>query len=290
MLEDPSIVLQLLLKPYKIHLDKSIKYSYSRYPQLIKGIDFGLIDDITINAVAYSDVRNEIIGMNLGVAISIPLIFNWLLSHPNLFTDIGDPAREITPSPFNIGLLTTSRRWDSIEKNGDIRLFNPRDPVRRAHALCMSIIAWDFLLYHELAHINRCHLAYLSRFLGRARPMTSWHEFRKGKTEKECKLQRVLEIDADSVSARVIGGAPGITGLEGMKLLAFGVTGGSEVSWDWQRVYHIWLRCIGLLFHIMTIIDSKANVDDPLRTHPHPDVRMEAVLAVYLATVEQPDS
>lgn len=266
--------MRLVISPFKKDLGKAIKYVHAHEPQLIKGIDFGLVDNISINAIAISEGCNEIIGINVGVALIIPMIFNWLLSHPDIFIDIGDPTREMAPEPFNIELLTKQRPWGSIEKD-EIKLFQPRDPVRAHHAFWMSTVAWNFLFFHELAHINRCHIDYLSRCLRLSRRMTSWHEFRRLKTEKESRLRQVLEIDADGVAGKVIAGGPRLTGLERMKRLAFGATGGSEASWNWQRVYKIWLQCIALLFQIMAITDSEANVNNPLRTHPHPDVRME---------------
>lgn len=137
--------------------------------------------------------------------------------------------------------------------------------------------AWDFLLFHELAHILRCHISYVSNIL--QKPITSWFEFgTEGLTEKESKTRCMLEVDADGVAGRILSGAPILNGLKVTRETAFGKGNSGVQEWDWPSAYKTWLRPIGFLFQMMAVLEHNISIIDAQRTHPHPDIRLQVLV------------
>jgi hypothetical protein len=139
------------------------------------------------------------------------------------------------------------------------------------------LTAWDFLLCHELAHINRCHIPYVSNIL--LKPTTSWFELgTEGLTKKESQTRCMLEVDADGVAGRILSGAPILNGLEVTREMAFGKGNSGVKVWDWPSAYKVWLRPIEFLFQMMAVLEHNISIVDAQRTHPHPDIRMQVLV------------
>jgi hypothetical protein len=251
----------------------------SSQPEYIAGVYIDLVDEASINAVTYSDGTHEFVGINAGLGLLIPTLFSWLLSHPTVFPDVGDVTREETPPAFDHGLLRESGRFSEIP----VTVWNeyassPVDPVRAWYACSASLVAMDFLLWHELAHLNRCHISYLSSTRGTSHAPSSWREISPGLKIEEAKLRNILEVDADGVAARVLAGAPIVNGLEKARFAALGDAHPKGLSWDWSYACLLWMRAVAVLFHLMAISEDDQGISDPARTHPHPDIRLQLVL------------
>jgi len=153
----------------------------------------------------------------------------------------------------------------------------PVDPVRRHFATYVTLIGWDFLLFHELGHLNRCHIQYLSSTFTPAPLTRHWLEFGTPQlSTKEAELRCVLELDADAFAGRLLAGGPILSGLESTKLFAFGAT--ARFPWTWQEAYKTWLIPIALVFQLMAIIEDNISIGDARRTHPHPDIRLQILV------------
>ena len=247
-------------------------------PAMTAGVYIDTIDEMQFNAVAYADEAVELIGINAGVAAALPLIASWLLSQPDAYPTIGDSSKEVKPPQFDGRILRYSGKASIIPDSiWPEHVSQPKDPARRHFVTYMITIAWDFLLFHELAHLTRCHLPYISN--ASQKLTTSWFELgTSGLTEKECRTRCILEVDADGVAGRILSGAPILNGLELTRETAFGRGNNGVSTWDWPSAYKTWLRPIGFLFQIMAVLEHDIGITDTQRTHPHPDIRMQVLV------------
>src|SRR5262245_54989133 len=55
----------------------------SKHSEYIAGVYVDFVDDASINAVSYCDGRHEFVGLHGGAGILLPILYNWLLSHPS---------------------------------------------------------------------------------------------------------------------------------------------------------------------------------------------------------------
>ncbi len=272
-----SPVLEKSLRPYREHLVHAMEQLRSRNRGTIQDIQIELADDQSLNARAFTTGTGEGIAINAGVAITLPFFFHALLGNPQAFPSVGNPAAdEPSQQPLDAELFALSGRARDLEPgvNWRPRMSVSNDPVRFHYATYLSMVAWDFLLFHEIAHIVRCHVAYLAEagFGDVATPRLSMDEFEKNIQQDAPKLRRSLEADADTVAARVqVGGHhhndPAVIGQSALGPYA------PPTRWTWDDVCESWFRAVGLLFQLMAIRDRR-DVRDEARMHPHPDVRL----------------
>lgn len=205
-------LLEKSLQPYREHLDYAMTQVRTRNRGTIQNIRIDLADDQSFNAQAFTLGNHEGIAINAGVAITLPFFFNALLGNPQAFPGVGNPAAdEPSQQQLDAELFTLSGPVRDLEPGINWRpsISFSNDPVRLHYAAYLSMVAWDFLLFHEIAHIVRCHVAYLGE-AGFGDPATarfSMNEFEAEVHQDEPKLRRLLESDADIVAARVqVGG------------------------------------------------------------------------------------
>jgi hypothetical protein len=267
-----------LIGLYRRHITETLDGLRPKFAVFVDGIHVDLVDKVHLNAAAFSDGSNEMVGLNAGVAAIIPCIANWLLSHPGVFPDVGSPSSETVPGSIDLSMLTARGRMSAVTKRTfTLPLTIPKDPTRQFYAHYISTSAWNFLLTHEFGHINRCHQQFFATRVGNAQPL-ALREIHKEVLERDARLHRMLEIDADLFAARALAGAPLQDGLEATRFQAFGPVDTSEVAWDWPRAFETWMRAVGLLFNLMSIVDSRRNFREELRTHPHPDIRIQLMV------------
>jgi hypothetical protein len=260
-------------------MDYVLEEIESSQPEYIAGVYVDLVDEASINAVSFCDGTHEFVGIHAGLGLLLPTIYSWLLSHPTVFPDVGDATREKTPPRFDHGMLRRSGRFSEIpESVWNDYVSGPLDPVRAWYAISSSIVAMDFLLWHELAHLNRCHIPYLSSMRAKSDGPSSWREVNPRLQSEEVKLRNILEADADGVATRVLAGAPIVNGLEKARFAALGDAEVKGLSWDWSYACVLWMRAVAILFHLLAIVEDDQGISDPARTHPHPDIRLQLVV------------
>jgi len=271
-------VVGMMMRLYRLELRYALDQIKATNPAMTAGVYIDIVDELAFNALAYANEKAELVGINAGVAAALPLIANWLLSQPGSYTEIGDCSQEIKPSRFDGGILRYSGKASTAPDSlWPKHAAQPRDAARRHFVTYMTTVPWHFLLYHELAHIMRCHLWYISDIS--KKPTTAWFELgSSGLTEKECQTRRILEVDADGVAGRILSGAPILNGLEKTRMIAFGEGNAGVPKWDWPAAYRNWLRPIGFLFQMMAVLECNIGIADRQRTHPHPDIRMQVLV------------
>jgi hypothetical protein len=86
-------------------VDTVLEQIAATYPEYTEGVHVDFFDDAPLNAVTYSDGRKELIGINGVIASILSLAYHWLLAHPDVFPDVGDPNSETRPPAFEESLL-----------------------------------------------------------------------------------------------------------------------------------------------------------------------------------------
>ena len=125
--------------------------------QVLNRLNFHLIRNYTLNAVAITGIKYDHIGITFGSILSINTFFEILLSHPKTFMEIGNPSQEVIQLEDLSNIVWTSD-YDNIfyylQKHhptpGNLA---PVNIQRKAVAQRLSAIAIDFLILHELCHI-----------------------------------------------------------------------------------------------------------------------------------------
>jgi hypothetical protein len=271
--------LALSLKPYKSHLEEVMGQIRNRNRNTVREIYVDILNDFSFNAKAFTFKRHEFVGLNAGVAVSLPLIFLFLLSQPNVFSEIGNPADErpaiATLDPtlvFTTG--STNNFVPGVSWNPKVA--RPSGKARWQYATYLTTVAWDFLLFHELGHIMRCHLRYL-RECGLASQSAvgaiSMQEFEALTSPQINKIRRILEVDADYIAGQVQVRGHVHNKPDQLAQTALHEDAAATAHWKWEDVCRAWYRSILVLFHIMSILDNSQSLLSQ-GTHPHPNVRM----------------
>ena len=243
------------------------------------------MDDQSLNALATIVAGDEIVGLNAGAGITLQFVFLALLSNGGVLAHIGDSTKEGRNEVSLDRLLLPSGKASSLTLADFSYLAYPKDELRFAHATFLMARTTEFLLFHEIGHIVRCHLLYLrSRGLliadeaSGALTMLEW----EGVTHSSQEVRRILESDADSVAANMqLEGILQQT-LEQHTQFAFGP--GWQIAkrrLTWEDIAYSWLIAVGVLFQLFASTD-KTPIVEPRRTHPHPDLRF-FVLANFAA-------
>jgi hypothetical protein len=123
-----------------------------------KDVRVELTDDADWNGASWAEGDARFLEVNLGTAFLAEDLFTRLLAHREVWPELGTPEGEGTP--------TVDAFFENAEEL--FRFGSPQGyarptivcPVRRAYAMHVAAIAWDFLVLHELGHIVLGHVAY----------------------------------------------------------------------------------------------------------------------------------
>jgi hypothetical protein len=182
-----------------IHLDRLSKTANIR--STMPAVHLAYLDSDEVNAVALVDGVDAFIGITAGAIFGIHDLFCRWLSHPELMTDVGNPACEES-GRSTLWASGATNGWRSLAAESDgmeLADIEPRDPGRAQAARGLAMTAIDWLFFHELAHIRHGHCEYANARLGlrllmevRAHPSSS---------ASESMTRRTLEWDADAFAA-----------------------------------------------------------------------------------------
>lgn len=269
--------LEMMIRPYRGHLDYEIAYLRKTNAQVFKNIYVDMIDERELNALAFTYGGEEFVGINAGFAYSLPMLFDCLLSHPMAFPQIGDIAQDDPyPVQFDPELLFSSGRASDLRPDVTTVVKAPRDARRRQFGAYLSVRAWDFLLLHEVGHIVRCHLPYLQEvgFLSENEAKSIMLlEFDECSHEDKRAILQVIEVDADVTAARAQVSGLFLNPPTKHAISVLGADAGAVANWDWIDVLYMWLIPIALLYQIMAILDESPLLGAG-RKHPHPNIRL----------------
>jgi hypothetical protein len=219
------------------------------FKALSPGVQISYIDNKAFNSFATTESGRDIVGMYIGSLEILHNCFLNLLSSRNCLTSIGNASAE----------------------RGDAKAMNllepftsgPVDPIRSRAAKDLAFCASIILFYHELSHVELCHIPFLRQQLR----IDEYVELNAAPlSQKQCLLLRTLENDAD------ITGAVSSTLVwkffyENMKLSYLDPIG-------WERT---WITAAHMLYWVMELMNPH-HTNRKKSTHPSPYFRMISVM------------
>lgn len=240
-------------------------------------VSFHVLNDLRLNASAIQLGPLEAIGINAGIVTFLPHIFLLLLALPLSGPEL-EAWRSRAVSPLVRFLTVRGVVEDLPHLIPRFTTIMPRTESARRYAGYLVRYAWKFLLFHELAHIVRCHAIYvrdetISMGLGAAPGDGSViREIDDAASDDVRRIQRLLELDADRMAARIQVGAHRFNTEDDLAANYAETTGDVAENWTWQFECRTWLLATALLFLVLTLLDGR-TVPDKTRSHPHADVR-----------------
>lgn len=172
-----------------------IASAHAMFPNLLP-IHFDFVRSGSVNAWAFRIDDRYFIGLTAGAISMIHLIFDRMLASPSTFAHIGRPDAEDASLPPVAWHIPDAE----LLFNSGVRPILPKGRERALYARHLADQALMFLVGHEIAHITRGHVDYLSSISGSAfLAELGWQGPSEGQLERQ-----TIETDADcrSVAAR----------------------------------------------------------------------------------------
>jgi hypothetical protein len=159
---------------------------------------FDYVDNVELNAFADDVEGYGYVAVYKGTILLLYDMFSRMLAHPEVLKEIGDSGRESINVQHTEGMIEYIDEQQEVRKleNRPVETIIPIDPIRRAFVQLAVMMAFDFLMTHELTHIQKGHCKYLDS-LG-----THFILARKqGAKGTDPFIRQSLESDADSQGA-----------------------------------------------------------------------------------------
>lgn len=158
---------RILLEMYRGMAAKAVNQMRPHFPRLIE-IYFDYIDNGELNAVA--DVISDpdtgkvgYIGMFRGTPLLLRDFFQRMLSHPDVLPSLGNAKGESLNIEHTEGVVLDIKRLRKKRSDAgrSIETVVPNDMIRLLFAHYVTMVALDFLIFHEFAHIVNGHCDYI---------------------------------------------------------------------------------------------------------------------------------
>lgn len=193
---DQSVI--FFFETLSARFNRNLEFAKSIYIIKPLPINYVFINSMQINAFAYTTSTTEasqfdFIAINAGVPFALLNIFLRMLSHPNLFIDIGNPDKE----------KLSDNNFQEIEEilfNPDHISLIPKCKIRELYAHELALCALDFIFCHELAHLHRGHCNYDRQYFQKlyiSEAFETPNDFFDSLFTSQC-----MELDADIIGIR----------------------------------------------------------------------------------------
>jgi hypothetical protein len=224
------------------------------------------VQNLSLDSASFCIEKEYYIALYAGGFLVPHDAFSTLLSHPDIFTDIGKASKERFRGemPWKGVPLDLGYNYDlSGMIKSMLSSMTPQDGFRKQYALTLARLSFDFLFYHEMAHILAGHLDLLESDGERAF-LRENSEFHFQENSSATRYWDLLEYDADRISASFI-----------LRFLSLGLDLKAETKQERKKQKDIFLalaRSIGALFKLQSK-DLPDMESYRYRSHPHPEVR-----------------
>lgn len=129
-----------LIRPFQVDFEYMVNQLKTNSAQVFRSIYVDIVDNRSVNALAFLYKKQEFVGINAGTGISIPFIFLSLLSSPDVLLSVGDiTVEERHPASLNHFLLSGGKA--SLLSFSDFpssSLLHPKSDLRYHHAAYLS--------------------------------------------------------------------------------------------------------------------------------------------------------
>ncbi|HEY9048287.1 MAG TPA: hypothetical protein VIN08_20410 [Ohtaekwangia sp.] len=249
-----------------------LKHSYPNLPEI--HLDF--IENDSLNAAATKYKGNYFIGINLGSYFLIYDMFMKMLASKSVWPKIGNNQLETDHKKILKAYINIYDKITFRFDNQDIAI--PQDKLRLEFAILCTNHAFDFLIYHEIAHILRGHVGYLASLIENN---FYWREFDNlsQRSKLPSDVSQTLEMDADSFATN-----------RSLNIIASNLKDTKQVNEifrfafkDWSTILPIWVFSIYSLFRLFGY--RQYAVEDAKKlSHPPSSIRM-ALIAGNIVTL-----
>jgi hypothetical protein len=162
----------------------------------------GHVEESSFNAAAFMHPdrqRNEFfIAVNGGTSIVLEQLFCRFLSEPTLLAWIGDPIAESPGPRFPVRGDAQGIVDDFVNAGADPFDRFPKNPTRRRAAHFMSLLAMEYILQHELVHIQAGHVTFQPNITGK---LVIRESYSKGVDVQQAMQLQAMEAEADCIAA-----------------------------------------------------------------------------------------
>ncbi len=134
------------------------------YKRCLNRFHFDFVEVDKLNAFASSRNGVNLVACFTGAFTNITSFFTLLLSHPEVLPSVGNASDE-KRWIRSLRHCNWSSSWSDVLANIDVYQTPPPsfpiDPTRKLFAHRLSILAMDFLFFHEIGHLVNGHLELL---------------------------------------------------------------------------------------------------------------------------------
>ena len=237
-----------------------------------------IIDNNEPNAYATKSGNKYFIGITSGAIVLIYDTFFRIMSSKKILTDVGDPSKgmeakkTLNPTLTELGQLTLPKEHHETSA--------PIDNTRILFAQQLIKMVFEFLIWHEFAHVIFGHVDYVHSVLGS-------FEIEEIEGEKEphnwldALVSQTLEMEADGFATN-----------RGLDILDVLITNPDALTSelrpylnDWSSAIKMWVFAIYTFFRLFSNQNNVRGIEKA--SHPVPAVRSILVLAT-VCTILQP--
>jgi hypothetical protein len=157
-----------------------------------------IIDNNETNAYVTKRGDKYFIGITYGAILVFNDIFYRMMESKNVLTEVGDPDREMnTAKVFSIRLTNMGQLAVTEKHSKDSE---PIDNIRILFGFQLIKMAFEFLIWHELAHIVFGHVDYIHSVLGAFELKEIERE--ESRSRLDPIVSQTLEIKADQFATQ----------------------------------------------------------------------------------------
>jgi len=233
-----------------------------------------IVDNNETNAYVTKRGDKYFLGITYGTIRVFNDVFYRMMESKNILTEIGDPERKMDTDKIFSLKLTSMGQLAIPEQDSENSV--PIDNVRILFGFQLIKMAFEFLVWHELAHIIYGHVDYVHSVLGSFVELKEREEYRK---QLDPLVSQTLEMDADRFAAQ-----QSIAVLEMLISNPDALTPALRPYFNtWPSVFKMWTFSTYTFFRLFADHNHAAGIRNAF--HPPPSLRSHLVQAVAEAVI-----
>ena len=239
-----------------------------------------IIDNDETNAYVTKRGDKYFLGITYGAIRVFNDVFYRMMESKNVLTEIGNPEREMNTDKIFSLRLTSMGQLAIPEEHSENS--EPIDNVRILFGFQLIKMAFEFLTWHELAHIIYGHVDFIHSVLG----ASELNEIDRGEPRSQFDplVIQTLEMNADRFATQ-----QSIAVLEMLMSNSDALTPALRPYFNtWPSVIKMWTFSTYTFFRLFSNNNSATGIKNAF--HPPPSLRSHLVQAVAGAVIQGADN
>jgi len=197
--ENPELVETQILQSNHLFANNLIQEYKNEFCPKLPRVHFDFVKDHRLNAFAFYDPQTKcgFIGIRTGAVGLIYDLFYRIMSHPEVLPNLGNVGVERLRQPYcSEGIVDDFSKLSILGNNPGGRLAEvfPIDDERKRYAESLALIAIEFFVIHELAHLANGHCEYDNKISS----IPLFIEAQSGKSKVGLMVKQYFEVVADA--------------------------------------------------------------------------------------------